>query len=119
MSRTAEIRYFRLKLGHTRLKDHMNRIMPTEFPTPICDCGEDRETVEHFLLNCSLHLNQREIMIGKIERGFIETNTPHIYRKVNIHTLLGNNSSLSPDMRTKITSAVELYLTSTADLTQI
>ena len=119
MSRTAEIRYFRLKLGHTRLKDHMNRIMPTEFPSPICDCGVDRETVEHFLLNCPLHLKQREIMIEKIERGYIETHTPHKYRKVNIHTLLGNNSSLSPDMRTKIKSAVERYLTTTADLAQI
>ena len=71
MSRIAEIRYFRLKLGHTRLKDHMNRIMPTEFPSPICDCGVDRETVEHFLLNCPLHLKQREIMIEMIVRGYI------------------------------------------------
>ena len=36
--------------------------------SPICDCGSQRETAEHFLLHCTLYNNQRDDMINQLQQ---------------------------------------------------
>ena len=119
MPRVAESRYHRLILGHTRLKDHLNKIMPLVVQSPNCTCGNDRETTEHFLLHCRNSFFERISMIDKIQRGFIKTNTPPYHRKINITSLIGYNTELKTEMRCIIKEAVAEFLQVTAPFTQI
>jgi len=34
--------------------------------TPQCSCGEDKEFVEHLLLNCSKYITERSVMIDTL-----------------------------------------------------
>jgi len=36
--------------------------------SPICDCGLQRETAEHFLLHCTLYQNQRDDMVDQLQQ---------------------------------------------------
>jgi ribonuclease HI len=119
MPRVAESRYHRLILGHSRLKDHMNRIMPLAVESPACTCGNDRETTEHYLLHCRNSFFERINMIDKIQRGFIKTDTPSCHRRINMTTLIGYNTELNTEMRCIIRDAVAEFLQVTAPFTEI
>ena len=113
MRRKPEVKYNRLKLGHTRLKDNMNKIMRTEFPTPNCDCGRDRETIEHYLLECPKYENQRLVMFNNIDAAYHITETSYEKRNLNTKILLGDNVHLAPEMRYQISKEVATFLATT------
>ena len=61
----------RLRLGHCELNAPRSRIWPGVDET--CACGAEAETVEHFLLRCSLYDKEREGMLRDIhETGLLE-----------------------------------------------
>jgi len=49
--RDTGVSYCRVLLGDTMLKDDSFRTGTSD--SPICDCGIERETADHFLLRCS------------------------------------------------------------------
>ena len=49
--RDTGVSYCRLLFGDTMLKDDSFRTGTSD--SPICDCGIERETADHFLLRCS------------------------------------------------------------------
>ena len=119
MSRQAEIRYHRLILGHSRLNDHMHRIMPNVAESPNCSCGEDRETSQHFLFHCKNYYTHRAALIDNIEKGFISTNTHLSLRSIDTFTLLGQNTGLKNETTSIIKAALETFLIKTEKLTTI
>ena len=49
----------RLRLGSSHLRDHKFKHNFQDTVNPICNCGEDIETLCHYLLQCSLYVNER------------------------------------------------------------
>jgi len=114
ITRRAEVRLHRLRLGNCQLLDHMNYILPDAFPSAICKCGKDRETINHYLMNCTLLNTERTIMIDTIERVFIRENTPLHSRIITTNSLLNPNDDLTEKVKFAISRAVSQYLESTA-----
>ena len=56
----VETKIIRLQLGTTLLPEHMHKIMPEFYETSYCDSGQDRATIEHYLLHCTLHKKYRD-----------------------------------------------------------
>ena len=50
----------RLRTGHCHLNEYLHRFNIIE--TPECECGAEKETVEHFLLNCELYDEERDLL---------------------------------------------------------
>ena len=53
--RNVGISYCRLLLHNTMLKKDAHRTGLSD--TPVCDCGNDRKSAEHYLLNCTKYLS--------------------------------------------------------------
>ena len=58
--RSVGISYFRMLVHDTMLQDDSYRTGIAD--TPICECGQENETVEHLLLRCSIHTEARQVM---------------------------------------------------------
>ena len=64
-----------MRLGHEGLQQHMYRFRMSEYDR--CECLEDEESVEHYLLNCRLHIEQRCTLLKSL-------------RKINVKPTLKN-----------------------------
>ena len=54
----------RLGTGHSHLNEYLHRFNIIE--TPECECGAEKETVDHYLLNCELYDRQRDVLRRKV-----------------------------------------------------
>ena len=57
----------RLRLGSSHLRDHKFKHNFQDTVNPICNCGEDIETLCHYLLQCSLYVNERLALLNLIQ----------------------------------------------------
>ena len=57
--------YFRMLVHETMLKDDSYRTGTSVIP--LCDCGKEKETVEHLILRCSDHEAARHTLIDSLE----------------------------------------------------
>jgi hypothetical protein len=57
-NRSAIAALTRLRTGHCELNHYLYRFGLTD--TPYCSCGRGKETVEHYLLECELYVEQKE-----------------------------------------------------------
>ena len=57
----------RLKFSH--LKEHKFRYGFADTINPMCACGADVETTEHFLLHCHFYSTQRLELFDNLERA--------------------------------------------------
>ena len=53
-----------LRTGHCHLNEYLHRFNIIE--TPECECGAEKETVDHYLLNCELYDEEREELRKKV-----------------------------------------------------
>jgi hypothetical protein len=53
--------------GHCRLNHHLHKIK--KISSSICECGQDTETVEHFLFHCIRFTDQRALLIDAFLRN--------------------------------------------------
>ena len=94
-NRKVESRLLRIVTTHTALNEHMHRIGLSE--SPMCNCGTDRQTVEHVIMKCPLlHDERRELIFG-MDYIYAKHNTPIWERNVDFQTLL------LPDHTNKVT----------------
>jgi len=56
----------RLRTGHCHLNQYLHRFNIIE--TAECECGAERETVEHYLLNCELYEEERDALRRRVRR---------------------------------------------------
>ena len=54
----------RLRTGHCHLNEYLHRFNIIE--TSECECGAAKETVEHFLLNCELYDEERDLLRRRV-----------------------------------------------------
>ena len=50
----------RLRTGHCHLNEYLHRFNIIE--TPECECGAEKETVDHYLSNCELYDEERDAL---------------------------------------------------------
>ena len=61
---------------------------------PLCSCGNDVESTEHFLLRCPKFVNERHTLLSSL--GIFNCSLLENTSKVLTQTLLFGNASLSP-----------------------
>ena len=54
----------RLRTGHCHLNEYLHRFNIIEIPE--CECGAAKETVDHFLLNCELYDEERDVLRRRV-----------------------------------------------------
>lgn len=54
----------RLRTGHCHLNEYLHRFNVIE--TSECECGAEKETVDHFLLNCGIYDEERDRLRRKV-----------------------------------------------------
>ena len=63
----------RLRTGHCHLNKYLHRFNITE--TAECECGAEKETIDHFLLNCELYDEERDELRRKVGAHGMRTST--------------------------------------------
>ena len=104
-NRKIETAIAKLRVGHAGLEQYKFRF--GQAPTPLCECG-DVENVSHYLLECNLHEEQREVLKETLRINNIE-------RQLNTKTLLGGDDFALREQRI-IQGALARYLSSTGKL---
>ena len=100
-----------LKLGLNYLREHKFKHDFQDTLNPLCSCGNDVESTEHFLLHCSQFVNETRTLLsilGNFNCSLLENTS-----KVLTQTLLFGNTSLSPSDNSKILSATIDFILST------
>jgi hypothetical protein len=64
LKRSEQTTIFRLRTGHNRLNQHLNRVLEV-IPPPTYPCGEAEQNTEHLPHTCKLHQVQREKIWNK------------------------------------------------------
>jgi len=81
--------------------------------TPVCDCGMDYESVEHFLLECKLYSRYRNMYENINEVLQLRKESSHL--KISVGLLLGYQSEdgVSKSQDSKIKKSVFQFIAST------
>ena len=102
----------RLRLQFSHLNEHKFRHCFNDTLNPICACGTEIETTEHFLLRCHLYSTQRlELFdyLERIDRTFFNLNT-----KDQVHFLLyGSSTNTLKSFNHAILKNVIIYIKQT------
>ena len=81
---------------------------------PLCSCGNDVESTEHFLLHCPQFVNDRRTLLSTLH--YCNCSLLENASKVLKQTLLFGNTSLSLSDNSKILSATNYFILSTKSL---
>ena len=84
----------RLKLDLSHLRQHKFKHGFQDTLNPLCSCGNDVESTEHFLLRCPKFVNERHTLLSSL--GIFNCSLLENTSKVLTQTLLFGNASLSP-----------------------
>ncbi len=64
LKRKQVVMISRLRTGHCHLNQYLHRFNIIE--TPECECGAEKEMVEHYLLNCELYNEERDTLRRRV-----------------------------------------------------
>ena len=104
----------RLRLGLSPLRGHKFNHNFIDCFDEICMCGKDIESTNHFLLHCSLFLNERPVLMNKIRdigSSLIDQN-----EKFLCYALLFGKENMNDSENTHILKATIEYILSTKRL---
>ena len=62
-----------LRTGHCHLNEYLHRF--NIIATPKCECGAEKKTVDHYLLNCEMYDEERDVLRGKAGIQGMRTST--------------------------------------------
>ena len=102
-NRRDEVNIYRLRIGHAGLSEHLFKTGQSD--SNLCNCGKV-ETIEHYLLYCQLHDNQRQILY----RDILSIIKP--FPRVTVKLLLGLGN-YSSDTNIRIMKVLCKYIRST------
>ena len=102
----------RLRLQFSHLNEHKFRHGFTDIINPLCACGKELETNEHFLLRCQLYTAQRLELLGKLEK--LDSKFSNLNSKDQVSFLLyGSKTDNSLNLNQNILKNVVNYLKAT------
>ena len=100
----------RLRRGLSHLYGHKFNHNFSDCLDEICMCGKDIESTNHFLLQCSLFLNERQVLMKKIrdiDSSLIDQNENSL-----CYTLLFGKENMNDNEKTHILKATIEYILS-------
>ena len=111
--RTIAISYIRALLNDTLLNDTMHR--QGLAPSCICDCGQERETLDHFVCRCPNYTAQREILYRTYQQ-IIRESQHRLSAPAFLQSFIGHrwNEELSVQDEIKVKEAFFTFLQQTA-----
>ena len=91
----------------------MHKIMPDFYDSPNFECGTDRDTIEHYLLECPTYKIARHVLITDLETIFLKlTKIPKI--EFSLQTILGKLNNVSWEVTSRLRLAAADFIQSTA-----
>ena len=99
-SRKAQIYLARLRMKCSPLNKHLHRQKIVD--SPMCACGNDEEDEDHYLFNCPLYNEQRQLFTT------VEQDIPR-----NVNTFLQRENTLPRRTATRLLAVVEEYIIKT------
>ena len=93
------ITHSKMRMNCSFLKDHLAKHLHV-IENSICDCGISVENNSHFLLECRLYDQHRQLMLNKL----------HDFGPIATDLLLFGNLNLSFEQNKTIFEAVQLFL---------
>ena len=101
----------RLRVRFSHLNEHKFRHGFTDTINPMCVCGTETETTEHFLLRCQFYSTQRLELFEKLEK--VEPNFLNLNAKNQVLILLYGSRTISENLNQEILKNVIFYLKAT------
>ena len=98
----------RLRLRFSHLNEHKFRHGFSDTINPMCACGTEIETTEHFLLRCQFYSTQRLELFEKLEK--VEPNFLSLSAKNQVLILLYGSWAISENLNQEILKNVIFYL---------
>ena len=108
--RKTDVAIFRLRFGHAGLNNHLFKIK--KIHSPLCQHCQEEETVEHYLLDCSLYDYQRGVLYTRI------VTTTRKLQPLTLKLALGGEEFSTP-VKKAIIQAMADYLKTTSRLSDI
>ena len=101
----------RLRLGLSHLTEQKFKHGFLDTLNPLCSCGNDAESTEHFLLHCPQFVNERRTLLSTL--GNFNYSSLGNNSNVLTQTLLFGNTLLSPSDNSEILKATIDFILST------
>ena len=99
----------RLRLKFSHLKEHKFRHGFADTINPMCACGADVETTEHFLLRCHFYSTQRLELFDNLERA--NPDFKNLSDKDQVSFMLyGSKTNTSENFNQNIIKIIIMYL---------
>ena len=90
----------RLRLQFSHLNEHKFRHGFSDTINPMCACGTETETTEHFLLHCQFYSTQRLELFENLEK--VEPNFLSLSAKNQVLILLYGSRTISENLNQEI-----------------
>ena len=103
----------RLRLNFSYLNEHKCRHGFNDTLNPLCACGNDIETTQHFLLRCHQYSFQRKELFEKLEKLYPNISTLSQKDQVNV-LLYGSQNDDSKSLNQDIIKHVITFIKATA-----
>ena len=102
----------RLRLQFSHLNEHKFRHGFSDTVNPMCACGTEIETTEHFFLRCHLYSTQRSELFESLRK--VDSNFLNLHEKDQVNTLLhGSQKNDSKCANQEILKFVITYIKAT------
>ena len=82
--------------------------------SPVCKCGKDNGSVEHYLLDCNLHEKHRKVLVSTILEIYRSPDIETKLRIIDLVTVLGDNKHLPKSVRKDIKTAMCKFILDTS-----
>ena len=82
--------------------------------SPVCKCGKDNGSSEHYLLDCSSHEKHRRVLVSAILEIYRSADIETKLRIIDLVTLLGDNGDFPKSVRKDIKTAMCKFILDTS-----
>ena len=101
----------RLRLGLSHLREHKFKHSFQDTLNPLCNCGQDIESITHFFLHCPFFINERRTLLSTIcslDSKLLDSNDYDLTQTL----LFGNTSQTSSNNFKIINASIDYILSS-------
>jgi hypothetical protein len=111
--RINNINHARMRMGCSKLNYHLYYNIHV-IDSPMCVCGMEEETPEHYLFRCPLHIRSRISMLINI----LQQTEIDLVDNINVNLLLYGDQNLCQETNKKIYQCVQTYMDETERFNQ-
>ena len=87
-SKRGNLLHTRLRVGTSQFNSHLFKLLAIDSPS--CPCGHRSETVEHFILHCTLYSNHRKVLFQELS-SILDINFQTLSKTLQIDILINGH----------------------------